>query len=100
MKTFEEEYHEKFYQGSFRVSTDQLFQLGGFALPRRFFRMGSNTVFLKRSISEVESECLELLKKLGINEENAKEYQVEISWFGEVLKVYEYKEIWCKEEEE
>jgi hypothetical protein len=100
MKTFEEEYREKFYQGSFRVSTDQLFQIGGFALPRRSFRMSSNPVFLKRSISEVESECFELLKKLGINQKNAKEYQIEISWFGEVLKVYEYQEIWCNEEQE
>jgi hypothetical protein len=100
MKTFEEEYREKSYQGSFRVSTDQLFQIGGFALPRRSFRMSSNPVFLKRSISEVESECFELLKKLGINQKNAKEYQIEISWFGEVLKVYEYQEIWWNEEQE
>jgi hypothetical protein len=100
MKSFEEKYREKSYQGSFRVSTDQLFQIGGFALPRRSFRMSSNPVFLKRSISEVESECFELLKKLGINQKNAKEYQIEISWFGEVLKVYEYQEIWWNEEQE
>jgi hypothetical protein len=100
MKTFDERYREMFYQGSLRVSIDQFYQLGGFALPKRFFRMGSGTVFLKRSTSEVESECLELFKELGINEKNAKEYQIEISWFGEVLKVYEYQQIWCNEEQE
>lgn len=100
MKSFDEKYREMFFQGSLRVGVDQFFQLHGFALPKRFFRMGSDTVFLKRSISEVELECLELFKELGINKNNAEEYQIEISWFGEVLKVYEYKEIWSKEEEE
>ena len=95
----DERYQEMFYEGSLRVGTDQFFQLEVFALPKCFFRMGSNSVFLKRSITEVESECLELFKKLGINKGNAKEYQIEISWFGEVLKVYEYQEIWCKKEE-
>jgi hypothetical protein len=100
MKSFDEKYREMFFQGSLRVGVDQFFQLHGFALPKRFFRMGSDTVFLKRSTSEVELECLELFKELGINKINAGEYQIEISWFGEVLKVYEYKEIWCKKENE
>jgi hypothetical protein len=98
MTTPEEESREKFYQGSLRVSAAEFFTLGGFSQARHFFRMGYSRTFLKKSVTEVESECLELLKELGINKENASYYQIEILWTGEVSKVYEYQEIWCNEE--
>ena len=98
MTTLEEEYLEKFYQGSLKVSAAEFFTLGGFSQARYLFRIGSNPPFLKKSIAEVECECLELFKELGINKENARDYQIEILWTGEVSKVYEYQEIWCNEE--
>jgi hypothetical protein len=97
MTEFKEEDLEKFYQGSLKVSAAEFFALGGFSQARHLFRMGNRT-FLKKSIAEVESKCLELFKELGINKENASRYQVEILWTGEVSKVYEYQEIWCNEE--
>jgi hypothetical protein len=98
MTEFKEEDLEKFYQGSLRASATEFFALGGFSQARHLFRMGYNRTFLKKSVTEVESECLELFKELGINKENASDYQVEILWTGEVSKVYEYQEIWCNEE--
>jgi hypothetical protein len=100
MKTVEEEYFEKFYQGSLKASAAEFFALGGFSKARHLFRMGHSRTFLKKTLAEVESKCIELFRELGISKENARNYQVEISWFGEVLKVYEYQEIWCNEEQE
>ena len=100
MTTVEEEYFEKFYQGSLRASAAEFFALGGFSKARHLFRMGYSRTFLKKTVAEVESKCFELFRELGINKINARNYQVEISWFGEVLKVYEYQEIWCKKEDE
>jgi hypothetical protein len=98
MTEIKKEDFEKFYQGSLKASATEFFALGGFSEARHLFRMGYNRTFLKKSVTEVESECLELFKELGINEENAGRYQIEILWTGEVSKVYEYQQIWGNEE--